>query len=415
MSGLLAALSGAFPEGSHADPYPFYAALRRRDGATAVGGGLHLVSRHGDVAAALRDPALERSPPPGQGRDGSPTGERWLESLRERVSDPAARGSVIGLSRLWMINLAESESQPLRAAVGRELSPRRFEELRPKFEALADRLLDAAGESAFDLVAALAEPYPAEWIAELLGVPDDERPRVRLRTRELARFVSGESTFRDAAERAADESAAAAATLDLAELLSALWRAPGGPPPGLLRQLREAGLAEPVAVAQALLLAVAGEETTTNWIGNAVAAWLDAGLAGADWPHDGGGARLALEELVRFESPVQVTFRRSVGANVGRTPVPEGDYVALLLGSANRDERRFEEAGRLRLDRTPNPHLAFGGGGHGCLGATLARLEAEIAVGRLFARHPGLRSAEGGRVRRPGHVLRGYAAYPVLG
>ena len=397
------------------DPYPYYETLRRSGAVQRSADGQVLVLGHAELSAALRDPSFVRSPPPGT--TAPPEGDGWFDWLVAQCATAEGRRATVGLSRLWMINLDPPAHPPLRRAAVGGLSTPVLASLRPLVESTVAALLDDMerrvrrdGRHVTDLMDEFALPLPARVIAALLGVPEADRPRTIELARSLGPAIAGETG--SAEERRAAIDRASAATVELAAAFRSLVRGAAGPPAGLLAHLAAAGLGEAQIVSQAMLLFFAGEETTAHWIGNGVAALLAHAPAGTEPLRDHGSRAVALEELLRFDSPVQFTFRRSLGGAVGGVPVPEGDYLVLMLGAANRDPSRFDDPATLRLDRTPNPHLSFGSGLHGCVGAGLARLEAEVAFGALFERFPGLR-ADGASRRRPGALLRGLDRLPV--
>jgi cytochrome P450 len=178
---------------------------------------------------------------------------------------------------------------------------------------------------------------------------------------------------------------------------------------------RDDALSETELIATAVLLLGAGHETTTNLIGNGLLALLRHPAERARLRREPGLAKSAVEELLRYESPVQLTSRipkREV--KLGGRVIPAGIEVNLVLGAANRDPLQFPDADRLDLGRPDNRHVAFGHGPHFCLGAPLARLEAQVAFSRLVERFPSLRAAGEPEAWRPGLVLRGLRTLPVL-
>lgn len=283
--------------------------------------------------------------------------------------------------------------------------------LRPFIAQVTDTLLDQwpTGERV-DFVADLAVPLPVTVICELLGVPAADRPDVRRWSGEL--FAAGRPDVIDAASHSLADY--------MTGLIAAKRLQPGG---SLLDRLVAARdeddhLSEEELVSSAVLLLVAGHETTTNLLGNALLALLQ---------HPDGLDRLrrnpddvpaALDELLRFDSPIATsTFRFTTEAlTLGGTEVPAGVPVFVALGAANRDPQQFPEPDRLDLDRDAAAQLAFGHGIHRCVGAPLARAEADIALRAILTRFPGIRLAEpADRLEwRRTRLLRGLVSLPVL-
>jgi cytochrome P450 len=282
----------------------------------------------------------------------------------------------------------------LRSLVTQAFTPRRIAGLRPRIQAIADSLIDgmqaSSGDSA-DLVDAYAFPLPITVIAELLGIPAEDRDKFR---RWSDAFVT--PAFTPEAQQEFFQQMGA-----FIAYLSALFEARRQQPrddliSGLL-QAEEAGdhLSIEELFSMVVLLIVAGHETTVSLIGNATVNLLT---------HPDLLARLkaapeqmpqAVEELLRFDPPVERALTRFVAQDVvvGGQSLKRGDMLIVLLGSANRDEKTFPEADRLNIDRETKAHIAFGKGVHYCLGAPLARLEAEIALNTLLRRLPELKLA----------------------
>jgi len=390
-----------------ADPYPTLARLRREAPvapASASGGATAVwwVLRHADVAAALRDPRLStvKIPP---------------ELLERFAADPAS--PLHRLARLMRANLLildPPEHTRLRTLVSRAFTPRRVAALRPRIEALAEELADGLEErEAPDLLADFAVPLPLRVIAELLGLPIEDLPKLRDWSDVLVTLLDG--SLRDAnlgeSMRVADELgayleewAAARRRAPQDDLLSALVAA---------RDEREA-LDDDELVSTVGLLLAAGHETTANLIGNGVVALLR-------HPETRAGLRArpellptAVEELLRFDPPVQLTSRLATqDLEIAGVRIPQGAELELHLASANRDPEVFPHPDALDLARGDNRHLSFGHGHHFCLGAALARLEGEVALGVLLRRFPDLALRDEPLVWRPGNVLRGLERLPV--
>ena len=303
----------------------------------------------------------------------------------------------------------------LRRLVARAFTPRTVEQLRPRVEELVDERLRALRpRRGADLLSELALPLPVAVICELLGVPEQERPRFLAWATQLAPRLDVD-LFRDPHREQLADRAAAQLRAFLSELVEQPLRRD---PNGLLSQLvalEDDGdrLTRDEVVSMAALLLVAGFETTTNLIGNGLVALLHAPDQ-LERVRDGDvePAR-AVDELLRFAGPVQFAQRiLTEPLELDAHQIPARTLVALLIGAANRDPLVFEDPDDLDVGRTPNPHLSFSAGIHHCLGHALARLEAEVAIPAILRALPELALA--GRLQwRPTFVLRGVTSLPL--
>ncbi|MFG3094913.1 cytochrome P450 [Streptomyces sp. NPDC048202] len=380
-----------------ANPYPTYAALRDTAPVRKVptgSGGQHsyLVTGYAEAREAFADPRLSK------------------DTARFFAGRPSSRDLHPAVSRN-MLATDPPQHGRLRSLVTKAFTTGAVARLRPYITGLVDELLDAWPEHGpVDLVESLAVPLPVTVICEMLGVPEADRPRVRTWSGEL--FAAGEPERIDAASHAIGGY--------MTELVAAKRAAPGTSLLDDLIAVRddEDRLTEDELVSIAVLLLVAGHETTTNFIGNAALALLQ---------HPDSWLRLrkepellptALEELLRFDSPVGIaTFRYSTEElTLGGTVIPAGVPVLIAPGAANRDPARFPAPDRLDLDRSATGHLAFGHGIHRCLGAPLARAEAELALGALLSRFPDARLAVPPEelAWRHTRLMRGLVSLPLL-
>ena len=378
------------------DPYPTYAKLRGRD-------PVHrsrlmdawVFSRFADVDAILRDHRHFSSDP------------------RKRVAS-GRRASLPNVEEPSMLFLDPPDHTRLRALVNKAFTPRAVAALEPHIRELTTTLLDAVDDpAAFDLMEAVAKPLPVIVIAEMLGIPPDDRAQFAVWSDQRARILEptlspDERETADAAMRSLDEY--------LMPIISARRVDPKDDIISALAQAEEEGdkLTEREVLIMLRLLLVAGNETTTNLIGNGVLALLRHPDQLAALREDPGLIPSAVEELLRFDSPVQVDVRSVLDdCEVNGFRVRRGDNVVTLLGAANRDPDRFEAPDRLDVRRGDQNHLSFGRGIHHCLGAPLARLEGRVVLQALIDRFSSLRLLEDRPAFRSSVALRGLLALPV--
>jgi cytochrome P450 len=303
----------------------------------------------------------------------------------------------------------------LRRLLVASFTPRVVERLRPRVEALVESLLDELDEEGeADVLARFAYPLPALVIGELLGVPPDDRDRFMAWSADIVAFVGTGAADPDRVDQA--ERSMREFRESLRPLIAERRRRGGEDLLGLLaRPARdEDGLSDEELVATCVTLLFAGHETTANLIGNGLLALLR---------HPGqlrllrdrpDLAEAAIEELLRYDSPVQRNRRRATRdvELAGRRIAPD-DRVLAFLGAANRDPAVFADPDRLDIERSPGRHLAFGHGIHYCVGAALSRLEAPIALGALLRRYPRLGLAAADVRWKPNIAFRGLEALPV--
>ena len=378
-----------------ADPYPLYHRLRIEDPVHRSPMGFWVLTRYDDVTMALRDPRF--------GRAG------FDELLRARFGE-----SGFDLSMLFR---DPPDHTRLRMLVSKAFTPRVVERLRPRIQQVVDGLLDAVHPArAMDVIADLAYPLPVTVICEMLGVPGGDRARFRQWSEAIARSLDAIAMPGDP-EIVERGNAARRALADYFRALIAERRQ--APRADLLSELiaaEEQGdrLSEPELLATCMLLFVAGHETTVNLIGNGLLALLRHPAELRRLREDPSLVESAVEELLRYDGPAQRTGRMpSVDVEIDGRTIRKGDLLLAVIGAANRDPAHFPEPDRLDLTRGDNHHLAFGWGIHFCLGASLARAEAQLAINTVLRRMPALALATSAPEWREASALRGLRALPV--
>jgi cytochrome P450 len=296
---------------------------------------------------------------------------------------------VLEMTNNHMLNRDGEDHLRLRNLVSKAFTPRVIQAMRPRIQEIADELLDrVAGRGKMELVSEYAFPLPIIVIAELLGIPLDDRDRFRAWSNAVVAPSITEEEQRESL-RLLQEFVAY-----MQSLVQVRREKSGNDLLSRLIHAEEQGdrLSEGELFSMLSLLIVAGHETTVTLIGNAVLALLQNPSQLQMLKEKPEAMMSAVEELLRYDSPVERALTRWVAedTDLAGQRLRRGDLIIVILGSANRDESRFPEAAKLDLSRHPNPHLAFGKGAHYCLGAPLARLEAEIALNTLFQRLPDL-------------------------
>jgi cytochrome P450 len=380
----------ALDPGLAADPYPVYAQLReggRVLWSPFTGGrvksaieadldmpGAYVLTRYEDCMAFLRDDRISADPMK------SALFKMLFETVLGGEESPA-----IELVRNLLLFMDPPDHTRLRTLANAAFSRKAVEELRPRIAALVDELLD--GRDEIDVISDFAYPLPVTVIAEMLGVPLDDREMFSQWSRDLVDLFGTEDISADGTNRG---NAAIVAMNDyFTELSNDRRRTPRDDLLTAFVEVEDAGarLTHAELLATCLILLIAGHETTANLIGLGTLALIRQPDVLAQLRADPALVPTAVDELLRFDSPVQFTARTTLApVEVAGTMIPAEQRVIVLLASANHDSDVFVDAGRLVPNRSPNPHLSFGGGIHFCLGAPLARLEARIAFAKLVER-----------------------------
>jgi cytochrome P450 len=394
----LASLDRAFLD----DPYPTYRALREHDPVHCMPDGSFFLTRYDDLVEVYRD------------------AKTWSSDKKLQFKPNFGDSLLYEHHTTSLVFNDPPIHTRVRKLLSPSFTPRTLRALQPRIETLVDRLLDAAQEhGTVDLIEDFAAAIPVQLIGDLLGIPRNERGPLRnwslkilgalepvLSKEQFDGGASAVSDFkdylRDLVARRHKEGAQ-----ESGEILSTLIDASDLAGSGGDR------LSELELLHNCIFLLNAGHETTTNLIGNSVDLLLRNPDAWRDLAAHPEAIETAVEEFLRMESSNQLGNRRAaIETRIGGVTMPPGTYVHLCIGAANRDPAQFPEPDRCDIRRHPNRHLAFGFGIHTCAGNSLARMEAQVAIGRLVRRFKSIARAgdpvRGGRAR-----FRGFARYPV--
>jgi pimeloyl-[acyl-carrier protein] synthase len=379
------------------DPYPTYARLRDMGPILPTDLGGWLLTRHAEVFSVLRDTRFSSN-------------SKHQDNFEQFVELAGAVGltDLLDLFGRVMLFADPPDHTRLRRIAGKAFTVRAVEDMRPRIASIVDRMVDAVDDQGgAELVEALAFPLPVTVISDMLGVPGEDHEQLRGWTREAVKAL-------DPVDDPMVLFPAAQAMREMRvyfdELVVERRRAPG---PDLLSALIAAEddgdrLSHDELLDTAILLFGAGHETTVNLISGGTLNFLRHPTELDRLRHNTSLINSAVEELLRFGPPVQLTARiATVDAEVAGQTISKGTEVIAMIASANRDAGVFEEPERMDIARTENRHLTFGGGIHHCLGAPLARIEGQEALGRLFTRFPGLALSDPQVEWKPTSTLRG--------
>lgn len=387
-----------------ADPYPYYHRDRAEDPVRPSdlipGGGVWLLMRYADSESVLRS--------------GRFSADRSQAAFNQQAQNddhvdpgPLERAQT-------MLTADPPDHTRLRTLVSKAFSPSAVEVMRPHIQEIVDDLLDEVqGKGCMDLIADLAYPLPVIVIAEMLGIPPGDRDQFKKWSADIAMTLDP-IVPPDALARAQQSA------LELEEYFRGVAderrRNPKSDLVSALIEAEQEGdrLTEDELYATLMLLLIAGNETTTNLIGNGALALLRHPDQLQMLRDDPALIESAVEELLRYDSPVQATGRVALEKmEIGGKNIEKGHMLVTHLGAANRDPEKFPDPDRLDIRRQDNRHLAFGQGPHFCLGAPLARAEGQIAISTLLRRFHRLRLDIEAPEWRPTIILRGLKALPV--
>ena len=389
------------------NPYPTYARLHEEGPLhyIDVGGkwAVWSIFSHAECASIAKDPQLSAK-----------RAKQMLLSLP--LSRQAEFSELARMLSLWLIFMDPPEHTRLRKLLNKGFSPAVVESLRPQVEIIVDQMLEAVEHGKeVELMGEFANPLPVRIILEMLGIPQELRDTFVNWSRAIAVFRGNPNrTVEDA--RAAQD-----ALIQLTEFfrqtVTERRRHKGNDLISLLIDIEEEGdvLTEEELYAQCIALLFAGHETTRNLIGNGMYTLLQHPEETAELRDQPELIRSAVEELLRYESPVQFTARvLKEEIEICGQRIPKAWTVLCMLGAANRDPRQFENPNQLNLKRLNNQHLAFGAGMHFCIGAPLARLEGQVAILKLVQRFPKMKLVGARPEWASTFGLRGLMSLPVI-
>lgn len=374
-------LKSIFSDEIRQDPYPTYARLHEEGPLHYLdaGGkwGVWSIFSHLECASIAKDPRLSAK-----------RAQQMLLSLP--ISRQSEFSELARMLSLWLIFMDPPEHTRLRKLLNKGFSPAAVEGLRPQVEAIVDGMLKPLQHgSEIELMREFANPIPVRIILEMLGISEELGDTFVSWSRAIAAFRGNPN--RTVEEARAAQDALIALTDFFRKTVAERRRNKGNDLISLLIDIEEEGevLTEEELYAQCIALLFAGHETTRNLIGNGMYTLLQNPEKTAELRENPEMIRSAVEELLRYESPVQFTARvLKEDIEVCGQPIRKGWTVLCMLGAANRDPKQFKDPDELDLKRLNNQHLAFGAGLHFCIGAQLARLEGQVAILNLVQRFP---------------------------
>jgi cytochrome P450 len=385
------------------DPYPHYDLLRRVDPVHLTPHGMYLASRHADVSLVLRDKRF---------------GKDFVERSTRRYGPKIMQEPIFRSMSQWMLQQDPPDHSRLRGLVVKAFTARRVEDMRPRIQQVVDQTLDRIiPQGHMDLIEDFAFRLPVTIICDMLGIPEEHREIFYSGSRDGGRILDPVPLKPE--EIAKGNAAYAMSQMYFQQLFELRRKQPGDDLTTQLVQAEEDGskLSNEELTSNIILLFGAGHETTVNLIGNGLLALHRNPDQLALLKAKPELVTNAIEEFLRYDSSVQMTGRVTLEDidDLGDKKIAKGESVLCLLGSANRDPAVYPDgAERLDITRANVRPLSFGGGIHFCLGAQLARIEAEIAISTLLRRLPDLRLDDADNPEwRPTFVLRGLKRLPA--
>jgi len=388
---------------SRRDPFPLYRWLREHDPVHwSPRLKMWVVTRYDDVHDILLQPLRYSS-------------DRFRKIRVDFVNRRPDVEEVAAVLRDWAVYRDPPDHTRLRGLLNKAFTPRSVEVMQPRIRRIVDELLDAiVPRGTADFIAAFAFPLPATVIAGLLGVPNEDLAQIKIWSDQIAAYIGGAQRDRDNIEEARR---GLVATCDyFGDLIQRRRRALGDDVLSLMLAAEDRGdmLSDHEVAANCVLLLFAGHETTTNLLGNGLFHLLSRPAQHRQLREHPHLAPMAVEEFLRYDPPVSGTMKIATEAiELRGRAIAEGDMIAAQIAAANRDPSHFDDAEELRVDRDGPKHLTFGVGIHFCLGAALARLEAQIAFEAVLRRCPNLRLASETPEWKPQLFFRGLAKLPI--
>ena len=385
------------------DPYPTYARLRAEDPVHQAEFGALVFSRYDDCMALLRDPRSSSD-----GRNST--------AYKEAIEQGTVDSEMLIMEEPSFLFLDPPDHTRLRGLVNKAFTPRVVERLRPRIQTRVDQLLDAAAEQgSLEIIEDLAYPLPVAVICEMLGVPVEDHVTFREWSRQAARSLDPEEAL-SPEEQEQRRNVIESFRNYFRGLIAERRKNPQDDLISALIAAEDEGnkLSEQELLSTCILLLIAGHETTVNLIGNGTLALLRHPDQLAKLQGDPSLAQSAVEEVLRYDPPVQFTGRIALEEmEVGGATLQKGQQSVILLAAANRDAAQFPDPDRFDITREGNQHIAFSFGIHFCLGAPLARVEGQIALSTLVRRFDNLALETEAPEYKENIVLRGLAALPV--
>jgi hypothetical protein len=385
------------------DPYPHYARLRTTDPVHVNTHGAFVLSRHADASLVMRDKRF---------------GKDYVERTIRRYGPKIMEEPVFSSMQHWMLQQDPPDHTRLRGLVVKAFTARRVEDMRPRIQAIVDQTIDAVlPQGRMDLIEDFAFRLPVTIICDMLGIPEDHREVFYKSSRDGGRLLDPVPLTPEEIEKG--NAGNMMAQMYFQQLFELRRKTPGDDLITQLLQAEEDGskLTNEELTANIILLFGAGHETTVNLIGNGLLALHRNPDQLALLKSNPALITNAIEEFLRYDSSVQMTGRVALEdiEDLGGKKIPKGDSVLCLLGSANRDPAVYpDRPDRLDITRPNVRPLSFGGGIHFCLGAQLARIEAEVAISTLLRRLPELKLDDAENPQwRPTFVLRGLKELPA--